>query len=248
MKKAFTLAEVLITLGIIGIVAAMTMPSLVGKYRQKTVETRLEKFYSVANQAIKLSELKNGPKEYWARCTDGVQTVSNTTIDCETWYNTYLKDYLKTVRVEHFDNRYQNTAAYFADGSVMVIKSGYDIFFYPFGKDFDKNEFFSVSDEGAISRTGGGTKFFTFSFRPNIDNIISTAHKGKGIEPYRGLICKTETAEDGTKQSVCNDLSRDELLNNSSYGCNKSSPYKGYCTALIQENGWKIPDDYPFKF
>ena len=222
MNKAFTLAEVLITLGIIGIVAAMTMPSLVGKYRQKTVETRLEKFYSIANQAIKLSELKNGPKEYWSFCTGGAPADDSPTIDCETWYNTYLKDYLKTVRVEHFDDMYHNTAAYFADGSIMVIKSGYDIFFYPFGKDFDKEEFFRVSGEGAISRPGAGTKFFAFSFRPNRNNIISTAHEGKGIEPYRGLICKTETAEDGTKKTVCNSLSRDELLNNSSYGCNKT--------------------------
>ena len=34
-RFAFTLAEVLITLGIIGIVAAMTMPVLIAKYRSK---------------------------------------------------------------------------------------------------------------------------------------------------------------------------------------------------------------------
>ena len=33
-QKGFTLAEVLITLGIIGIVAAMTMPTLIGKYQK----------------------------------------------------------------------------------------------------------------------------------------------------------------------------------------------------------------------
>ena len=33
MKKAFTLAEILITLGIIGVVAAMTIPTLVANYR-----------------------------------------------------------------------------------------------------------------------------------------------------------------------------------------------------------------------
>ena len=32
MKKAFTMAEVLITIGIIGLVAAMTLPSLVQNY------------------------------------------------------------------------------------------------------------------------------------------------------------------------------------------------------------------------
>ena len=33
LKKAFTLAEVLITLGIIGVVAAMTLPTVVNKYK-----------------------------------------------------------------------------------------------------------------------------------------------------------------------------------------------------------------------
>ena len=33
-KRAFTLAEVLITLGIIGIVAALTMPTLIGNYQK----------------------------------------------------------------------------------------------------------------------------------------------------------------------------------------------------------------------
>lgn len=62
MSKAFTLAEVLITLGIIGIVAAMTLPTVISNHKKKTIETRLQKFYSVANQAIKLSELKNAQK------------------------------------------------------------------------------------------------------------------------------------------------------------------------------------------
>ena len=49
---AFTLAEVLITLGIIGIVAAMTLPALIQKNNNQVVEARLKKFYSVMNQAI----------------------------------------------------------------------------------------------------------------------------------------------------------------------------------------------------
>ena len=34
-KIAFTLAEVLITLGIIGVIAAMTLPSLITNYQEK---------------------------------------------------------------------------------------------------------------------------------------------------------------------------------------------------------------------
>lgn len=41
--KAFTLAEVLITLGIIGIVAALTLPALIQNNRNKELQTGLKK-------------------------------------------------------------------------------------------------------------------------------------------------------------------------------------------------------------
>lgn len=49
--KAFTLAEVLITLGIIGIVAAMTIPALVNITQGKELEAQLKKAYSVIQTA-----------------------------------------------------------------------------------------------------------------------------------------------------------------------------------------------------
>ena len=51
-KSAFTLTEVLITLGIIGVVAAMTLPGLVNRTRQKELQTAFKKQYSVLQQAI----------------------------------------------------------------------------------------------------------------------------------------------------------------------------------------------------
>ena len=50
-KSAFTLAEVLITLGIIGVVAAMTLPALVGKYQEKQTITAVKAAYSIFSQA-----------------------------------------------------------------------------------------------------------------------------------------------------------------------------------------------------
>ena len=52
-KAAFTLAEVLITLGIIGIVAALTMPGLMAKFRQIQFETAFKKDYSTIQNAIR---------------------------------------------------------------------------------------------------------------------------------------------------------------------------------------------------
>ena len=44
MRKfvGFTLAEVLITLGIIGVVAALTLPSVIQKYQKKVTVERLK--------------------------------------------------------------------------------------------------------------------------------------------------------------------------------------------------------------
>ena len=62
MKKAFTLAEVLITLGIIGVVAAMTIPTLVQNNRNKELQTGLKKAYSIMGQALDLYQAENGER------------------------------------------------------------------------------------------------------------------------------------------------------------------------------------------
>ena len=51
-KIAFTLAEVLITLGIIGIVVALIMPAVVTNYQKKEIAVKLKKDYSQINQVL----------------------------------------------------------------------------------------------------------------------------------------------------------------------------------------------------
>lgn len=60
MRKAFTLAEVLITIGIIGIVAAMTLPSLVSQIHNKDLEARFKNAYSILSQALLLMKQEEG--------------------------------------------------------------------------------------------------------------------------------------------------------------------------------------------
>ena len=50
-KAAFTMAEVLITLGIIGIVAAMTLPTIINRIQEKVLEARFRKVYNILNVA-----------------------------------------------------------------------------------------------------------------------------------------------------------------------------------------------------
>lgn len=59
-KKGFTLAEVLITLGIIGIVASMTLPALIQKKSDKEIITMTKKIYSDLNNALLLVQKDYG--------------------------------------------------------------------------------------------------------------------------------------------------------------------------------------------
>ena len=52
MKKGFTLAEVLITLGIIGVVAALTIPTLMRGYQKRLYVTQLQKVYNLLTTQI----------------------------------------------------------------------------------------------------------------------------------------------------------------------------------------------------
>ena len=65
MKKGFTLAEVLITLGIIGVVAALVMPSLIAKHKEKETVSRLKKNFSSLANAYTLILNEDGSPENW---------------------------------------------------------------------------------------------------------------------------------------------------------------------------------------
>lgn len=53
LKKGFTLAEVLITLAIIGVVAAIVMPSVMSNYQYKSVGVKLSKFMATVEAAAR---------------------------------------------------------------------------------------------------------------------------------------------------------------------------------------------------
>ena len=63
-KRGFTLAEVLITLAIIGIVAAVTIPSVIANYQQSEFKTGLRKAVSVLNEAIQAHMAQDGESPY----------------------------------------------------------------------------------------------------------------------------------------------------------------------------------------
>ncbi len=80
-NTAFTLAEVLITLAIIGVVAAMTIPTLVQKYQERVMITKVKKFYSVITNAANLAMLEHGTLDTWDLPTSVLPNEDNSNQD-----------------------------------------------------------------------------------------------------------------------------------------------------------------------
>lgn len=81
IKNAFTLAEVLIVVGIIGIIGALTIPTLIAKQQEAVFISQLKKAYSALSQAYKLAEQENGTPDNWGLVKDGTNIGARPVID-----------------------------------------------------------------------------------------------------------------------------------------------------------------------
>lgn len=91
---AFTLAEVLITLGIIGVVAALTLPSLIANYRKNVLATQFKKSVSIISQAILLTKTEIGIENFADYCTS-LDTDNSSYTNVNECYNAFEKNFVK---------------------------------------------------------------------------------------------------------------------------------------------------------
>lgn len=203
----------MITLGIIGVVAAMTLPGLIQNYQKHVVETKLKRIYSVMNQAVRLSEVKYGDKKYW-----------DTDLSPMQFYEKYYKGVLKVTSVKEIpDDPDEGILISFADGSILrSYRHGRDYYYY-----ISASKYMKQKDKLQL-----GVDIFMFRLSPgdNINETNGAFHHNRGFEPYA-------FGWDGELSSLKNRCQTRD-----------GEHYQSYCTAWIQYNGWKIPDDYPFKF
>ena len=96
-KKAFALAEVLVTLTIIGVVSAMTIPTLQQRHSEQATVNKIKKFYTTMAQAYQKTIVENGDVENWG-------ITGNKKEDALIIYNYLIKDNFKIMRDCGFDN------------------------------------------------------------------------------------------------------------------------------------------------
>jgi len=222
VASAFTLAEVLITLVIIGVIAAITVPTLITKYQKEQTVTRLKKVYSTLTQAVLKSKFENGPIEEWYN-----QETNNNASD---YFNKYWKPYFN---VEKICTNYSN-CNYSAVQPWFFVNG--DVYTWSIAQSGDRFFFYLVDGTFVTIQAGAGSSVFS---RPNLvidlngpkkpnklgkDVFFLTTDNDKGVVPY------------GYNSSY------DYILNN----CKKVNSTGYFCLAKIMKDGWQIKDDYPW--
>jgi len=219
---AFTLAEVLITLGIIGVVAAMTIPALMAKYQKEQTVTKLKRAISVLNQAYKLSFDENGD----ASSKEAYDMGS------EAYLNKYWTPYIKinTICKTYADCGYKSITPFkFYDGSTC----GWQII----------NENARI---GITTMDGFTYIIFTARFTDAVGSTIPGTDVWVDINGSEGPnqigrdVFWLVRAEDKGVFPKGFDKSDDYV--------NKNCKGKGdnTCAEKIRRAGWKIEKDYPW--
>ena len=222
--KGFTLAETLITLGIIGIVAAMTIPTLITNHQKKQTATKLVKAISTLNQLIRLSENENGEFSTWEKLKDQEEFITR-----------YIKPYTKVMQTcnpvqkcgykagtvwKYMNNSVGSYGGPNYGGRTPFL--GIDGIVYTFGyinTDLgeivgDNNIIIIIDINGKDKPNQFGKDIFFFLRDENSNSVI----------PYGAVLSHEVIKQDCSKEG------------------------RGfYCSAWIRENGWTIPDGYPFK-
>lgn len=220
-KGAFTLAEVLITLGIIGVVAALTLPSLIQKYQDQVLENQLKKMYSTLSQGIQKAMADDGvtnfgDTELSQACMYPEQTSNACVQMVKKYFNVVA---VKTTRSEYYDGVIQRKPGKYVDGE--YIDGGYFR---------DKSRRWSTPFGGyvvvPIYVLADGSEFEFRCYR-----YYSTVHGGFFIDTngekgpnVMGLDVFTMQAEDSANGS--------NLTGNS---------YRGEYFEAVQKNNWKFP-------
>lgn len=212
----FTLAEVLITLGIIGIVAAMTLPALTAKYKKKEYSTRIKKFYSTMLQARQRSLVDNGDPIYWDIPDDDADSL-------ERWWNKYYAPYFSVLKTEKNTNKLGNCLffVYFTDGSMLGLGRGGAV-----------NMWYDVNSDNAPNNSGRDRFFF----------IQTIDGKKNMFTPYNwtaDIDSTNDKLEDGEEPFTKNMTDRNNILRL----CKKTAQH---CSQLLFLDGWEFKDDYPY--
>ena len=121
-KSGFTLAEVLITLGIVGFIASITIPSLTVSAGNRQAAASFKKAIYTISNAASLSGVMNGVDFSTISKTDEIPTVLNGTASVMTNQEIGIKAGVTPTHTHtnHSNATVSNKAVFFRDGTILL--------------------------------------------------------------------------------------------------------------------------------
>lgn len=228
--KAFTLAEVLTTLMVIGVVAALTIPNLVSSYRKTQIETSIKKGYSTLANAVTMAKTEHGSvktivEEINSLSMDSYEKSNYFTKRFLLPYMKYVKFYeanksghkdLNVSKLHYMEKEDENM--YLINRShhpIIILSDNTAISVLLWGA--DAIPYFIIDSNGFKNPNKLGHDAFIFTLRENeakISEYLKCGPQGYTAEYDWTFSCA------GEGQS---------------------------CACVLMMNGWKFPEDYPIK-
>ena len=211
-NNAFTLAEVLITLGIIGVVAALTIPNLIYDYKAKQLKSKFFKTYSIIQQVFKDMEANGDsgdPFTYPSAMfykTFG-QYLTGTT-DCQgkdEKQNCYKAYNIGDKKYRTLSGQIFNGSGYFDEGE-LLLQDGTLLLFEQYNGGGNNYHCFIAADLNGINNPPNIFGYDVFVFQFLDGEIVPVGYKNTGLV-YKPLTDLTKT---------CNKQSTD---NHNGWGC-----------------------------
>jgi len=241
-RHAFTLSETLITLGLVGVVAAVTLPTLITNCQKLVSRVRIQKAYAILSQTTYMAEAEHGPVSTWTYST------GNTWETAQEFAETYMTPYLRVMRKCEKNSTNPNCTyqIYGLDGKK------HDSNISPPGKTYRfylvDGTFVSVWAMNRNISTNTRAHSMQVTIFYDIDGPKGHNKMGHDVFKLEYIIQSTKPNQEwyGKIYPAYMDTNdRNYLLSNRNEMCNKNQDGTA-CLALIMRDGWKISPDYPW--
>jgi len=250
--KAFTLAEVLITLAIIGVVAALTIPSVVTNYKKNEIETKTKSALSILSNSLYLAVADHGPILTWDF------GFANTGSSAQNFAEKYIIPYTKTAKICGTSTS--------SDCIYDIYQLNGEKFDYGFFNNEDFARFYLVNGTAiTLSVVGGMTGSNASQIMLFIDTNGWKKPNKLGVDVQVLMFNKPSgiNKKSNYRFSFMGTGSPEGNISDNKFGCKHTTTHGSgvYCTSLITVyNGWKIPtkqqyvdwggapEEYPWNF
>ncbi len=187
LSTAFTMAEILLSLTIIGVVAAITLPSLTGNINERTWNTQRKALYARFSQAISLMPALNG----YGTLTAGNESVSAVDTATETFITGGLSNVLKINNIcdfEHLADCGIPSKINTMHGSILEIPTKMSEL-NPDMTSVNKRDVYSfylsysqLDTKAAAFETANGESILTF-YNPNCISDMELQERSEAVQP-----------------------------------------------------------------